>query len=111
MTTIPDSSCSNVIDYKGFNVQITNYGKSVLIVKGNQEFKVILNEQDASKENQQYIKIQTEDIIQDEQSKLTYVCDSKQNIKTKVLCFQKQQGIAIKWSTGLQSTFIFKIDE
>ncbi|CAD8116457.1 unnamed protein product [Paramecium primaurelia] len=62
MTTFPNSSYSNQL--KRIQCTNNNYGKSVLLAKGNQEFKVILNEQDASKENQQYITIHQDDIIQ-----------------------------------------------
>ncbi|CAD8212094.1 unnamed protein product [Paramecium octaurelia] len=111
MAAFPDNSCSKIITYKDLNVQIINNGKSVQLVKGNQELKVILNESDASQENQKHITLNPDDVILEPQYHLKYICDSQQNTNTKVLFFKNHQGIAIKWSTGLQSKFTFTIDE
>ncbi|CAD8046528.1 unnamed protein product [Paramecium primaurelia] len=94
-----------------FNIQISEYGKKVILELNDGSFKATFLEENASEDEQDNIVLLSNDVIQQPEYQLKLPMGRDSTKSTKVLFLQGFKGIAIKWVTGLQTKFQFWIDE
>ncbi|CAD8049428.1 unnamed protein product [Paramecium sonneborni] len=96
---------------KGYKVQITDYGKRVILESQDGSFKATFLEENASEQEQRNIVLGFNDIDQKPENQVKLAMGQDQSQSTKVLFLKDFKGIAIRWVTGLQTKFEFWLDE